>query len=319
MTNVSVTDLHVFANLANPQKANVNKVEENGVLSDTSDDDRDESDVSDASGAKGVRVTRASAKLSSESQTHDRSDACSESESCASRRTSSSRSTSIESSPSETVQQTNDTSTSNYTPTYFDRTPSETMPNVASSPSHGTSQELELLDKQQVLMDMERLKLQGIQMTKRWTIDDRLDDMQFEVRRHMLHIDERSNIKMMRDSMRVMCYGVESITTVTGLMDLDGWSLEVCRDLEKYDSAFGRIYRKYWGSSLTNNPEFEIAFGIIGSMAMFHFKKKISKKIMPRSNGPTFNVPTSSASTKMRMPMPSSYSDIDSDDECPPP
>jgi len=144
---------------------------------------------------------------------------------------------------------------------------------------------MEILEKQQILMDMERLKLQGIKLTKEWTTNDRLDDMQFEVRRHMLHIDEMNNINMMRDGMRLMCSGFEMLNTRMGFLELDGWAQEVCSDMDKYDNALGRIYRKYWRRSTQNSPEMEIAMGLVGSMGMYHFKKKMQNNMFGGGGG----------------------------------
>ena len=102
---------------------------------------------------------------------------------------------------------------------------------------------------------------------------DRLDDMQFEVRRHMLHIDEMNNINMMRDGMRLMCSGFEMVNTQFGFLELEGWASEVTSDMDKYDNALGRIYRKYWRRTQLS-AEYELLFAIMSSMVMFHFSKK---------------------------------------------
>ena len=60
-------------------------------------------------------------------------------------------------------------------------------------------------------MDIERLKMQGIKFSKEWTVEDSVEDMQYEMRRHMLHIDEMNNINMMRDGLRMMCTGIEML------------------------------------------------------------------------------------------------------------
>lgn len=145
------------------------------------------------------------------------------------------------------------------------------------------SGDAEVLEKQQVLIDMERLKMQGMKMSKEWTINDRLEDMQFEMRRHLLHIDEMNNINMMRDGMRLMCSGFEMLNSRIGLLELDGWAADVCQDMTKYDNALGRIYRKYWRKSSYNSPEIEIAVGLIGSLGMYHFKQKLKSQMFGKS------------------------------------
>ena len=145
--------------------------------------------------------------------------------------------------------------------------------------------EMEALEKQAVLLDLERLKLQGVTLTKQWTTHDRLEDMQFEMRRHTLHAEEMNNVGMMRDIMRMLCTGLEMVSTKTGVLNLSGWSSDICGDMHKYDSALSRLYRKYWRKSQSTTPEMELAMGIIGSIGMFHFKNKFSAQFMPNLQG----------------------------------
>ena len=101
-----------------------------------------------------------------------------------------------------------------------------------------------LKEKQNVLMDIERLKMQGIQFSKQYTVDDPIEDMQYEIRRHMLHMEEMNNMNMMRDGMRMLCTGIEMLNGKFKLMELNGWSQDVCSDMTKYDTALSKIYRK---------------------------------------------------------------------------
>ncbi len=142
-----------------------------------------------------------------------------------------------------------------------------------------------MLEKQSVLMDIERLKLQGIQFSKTWTTDDRLEDMQYEMRRHMLHIEEVNNMNMMRDGMRMICTGIEMVNGRMKLLELNGWAAEICADMTKYDPALSRLYRKYWRRSASASPEMEIAMGVLTSMGMYHFKRKVSSKMFAPAGG----------------------------------
>lgn len=160
-------------------------------------------------------------------------------------------------------------------------------------------------EKQNVLMDIERLKLQGITFSKNWTIDDRLEDMQYEVRRHMLHIEECNNMNMMRDGMRMICTGIEMVNGRMHLLELNGWASEVCADMSKYDPALSKLYRKYWRRTQSSSPEMEIAMGVLTSMGMYHFKKKLSSRMFtPRT--------PSMPATRRRAPSPVA-SDTDSE------
>jgi hypothetical protein len=117
-------------------------------------------------------------------------------------------------------------------------------------------------------------------------MDDRIEDLMLEMRRHTLAIDERSNVNMMRDGMRLMITGIEMLNSRLGLLDLDGWSTEVCRDLNKHDANLARIYRKYWRRNTTSSPEMSIAMSLVGSMGMHHIRRTMSRNIINRTAYP---------------------------------
>lgn len=142
-----------------------------------------------------------------------------------------------------------------------------------------------MLQKQSVLLELERLKSNGVTLSRRFTMNDRLEDMQFEVRRHLLNIDEQNTVQFMRDTMRIVFSGIEIANGKLGpFLDLDGWAAEVGADMSRYDSSLSRLYRKYWRRS-TMSPEMELAVGILGSMGMHHFKRKFASTLSGGGGG----------------------------------
>jgi len=112
-------------------------------------------------------------------------------------------------------------------------------------------------------------------LSKQYTLMDRIEDMEFEVRRHLLNAEERRSVEFVRDSMRLMFTGVEIANGKLGpFLDLDGWAADVGKDINKYDSALSRLNRKYWRRSAMS-PKMELAVGVLGSMGMFHFQKRV--------------------------------------------
>ena len=97
-------------------------------------------------------------------------------------------------------------------------------------------------------------------------------------------------MNMMRDGLRMMCTGIEMLNGRVKLLDLDGWSAQVCNDLSKYDPALSKLYRKYWRRSYSSSPEMEVAMGLIGSLGMYHFKRKISNNMFT-GGGSGLNMP----------------------------
>jgi hypothetical protein len=154
--------------------------------------------------------------------------------------------------------------------------------------------ESETLEKQSLLLDLQRLKLQGIKLSKDWNINDKLEDMTLEIRRHTLHMDEMANVQTMRDGLRFVCTGIEMLNNRIGLLDLEGWSSEVCKDLGKHDANLSRIYRKYWRRTGTSSPELDITASLVASMGMYHFKQKMSKKIYDNRGPRKTSVPSRS-------------------------
>ena len=175
----------------------------------------------------------------------------------------------------------------------------------------------EELSKRTVLCDLQRLQMQGVQLTKEWTMDDRLEDMMLEMRRHTLAMDERANVNMMRDGLRIMVTGIEMMNTRWKLLDLEGWSGEVCKDLNKHDANLARIYRKYWKRSSSTSPEMDICTSLIASMGFHHMKRTMSKQLMARATMGLGGGAPPASERRPRRPRPPSPSS--SDDEAPPP
>ena len=164
--------------------------------------------------------------------------------------------------------------------------------------------------KRTLLLDLQRLQLQGVQLTKEWTMEDRMEDMMLEMRRHTLSMDERANVNMMRDGMRLLVTGIEMVNNRIGLLDLEGWSGDVCRDLHKHDPTLSRIYRKYWKRSTSTSPEVDICLSLVGSMGLHHMKRTMSKQLV---SGASKGFSEGFARRRTRAPSPPS-----SDEEGPP-
>jgi len=347
-STISDTDMQVFANLANPQKANVNRLtsadreepqlldtarEEDSESDDASEEENNNSDDSRSEHDNQSRVSQldqrskvsqkshmshASKVSSHKSNNSDSSASDSEKSSVVSNKSKRSEIRSAVSHKSGMTNRSERHAASHVSA--FDAYVSSSKPMELPQLNTSQMQEMEILEKQQVLMDMERLKMQGVTLSKNWTLNDRLDDMQFEIKRHMLHIDEMNNINMMRDGMRLMCSGFEMMNARLGLLELDGWAAEVTKDMGKYDNALGRIYRKYWRKTTQSSPEMEIAMGVIGSMGMFHFKQKMQNKMFKKpTHVPPPREPKMPSYRPPKQPQSKEESDSDSDDEDLPP
>ena len=187
------------------------------------------------------------------------------------------------------------------------------VPAMATRPDSRRREDATVIhEKQNVLMDISRLKLQGVHFSKEWSLDDSLDDMQYEIRRHMLHMEELNNVKMMRDGMRMICTGIEMLNGRMQILELNGWASDVCGDMSQYDPALSKLYRKYWRKSQSSSPEMEIATSVLMSMGMYHFKRKLSSRMFPGQTTRPASTPAA-PTTRRRAPSPTP-SDTSSED-----
>lgn len=160
-------------------------------------------------------------------------------------------------------------------------TSSATAPAPAPIPVHSAPQSSRsgdkpdvVLEKQATLMEIEQLRSQGSVITRRFTMDDSLQSMQFEVRKHLMSSNESRTMNMMSDGMKLMFTGLEMANSKLGpVLDLDGWAAEITHDMSRFDPPLRRLYRKYWRRTQLS-AEYELLFAIMSSMVMFHFSKK---------------------------------------------
>ena len=102
----------------------------------------------------------------------------------------------------------------------------------------------ERMEKEAMLMDLQRLRdAHSVPMSKEWSMDDDIDDISFELKRIMLQIDETNNVAVMRNAMQLAFTGIEMMSKRSGILDLDGWSSEICADMDKYDRSLGHMRR----------------------------------------------------------------------------
>ena len=168
--------------------------------------------------------------------------------------------------------------------------------------------------KRTLLLDMQHPETQGVRPSKQWTMDDPLEDMMLEMRRHSLAMDESANVTMMRDGLKLAVTGIEMVNNRFHLLDLEGWSSTVCKDLSKHDANLARIYRKWWKRPTSTSPELDICLSLMGSMGMHHMKRTMSKQLLSQASGSRARS-APKRSDRRRAPTPPSSDD----EEAPPP
>jgi hypothetical protein len=129
-----------------------------------------------------------------------------------------------------------------------------------------------VLEKQSVLGDLERLRLSGAHLSRQYVLSDRLEDMRFEIQKHVVAADEQQKVSMMKAGLEAAIKGTEYSNRQLGpFLPLDGWADDITADMSKFDDPLARIYRKYWRRS-SMSPEAEIAWTIVQSLGWYSLK-----------------------------------------------
>ena len=136
-------------------------------------------------------------------------------------------------------------------------------------PSFGSSTE-----KQGYLIELQALQNKGVRLTRKFTMKDTIEDLQFEYEKQNTNLTTANYVAFMKDTLKVAFTGIELGNNKLGpFLQLNGWAETATRDMDRYDHALERVYKKYWRKQQMS-PLVELAWLIVGSMFMHHFKTK---------------------------------------------
>ena len=132
-------------------------------------------------------------------------------------------------------------------------------------------------EKQNMLFELRRMKMThpGLSLTREYTMSDKHEDIEYEFKRQTLALETKGNVDFMKDMLKLGCSGIELASSKMRILSLDGWSDAACSDMDRYTGPLERCYRKVWRKGGSVNPFLELAFALISSIAMFHFKSRM--------------------------------------------
>ena len=144
------------------------------------------------------------------------------------------------------------------------------------------SQEEELRLKFSFIRKLEALDKQGITISKKYTMEDKLAEMQGEYEMIKSDIGKRNSVKFQGKMLMAFVSGIEFLNGKFDPFDikLDGWGEAVGENIEEYDEVFGELHEKYGGKAKMA-PELKLLFMLGGSAAMLHMTNTMFKSSMP--------------------------------------
>jgi hypothetical protein len=164
---------------------------------------------------------------------------------------------------------------------YFENAQTATGPGIHLASAQRMDPEEERKQKSDLINKLNRLESKGYTISKRFTMDNSLDEIKGEFERLMDSKNLENSIKFQRQMMMGMVTGLEMMNNKFNPFDwqLDGWSESVHENVEDFDEVFEELYDKYKGKG-NMPPEARMLFMLVGSGFMFHMSNNFFKSKM---------------------------------------
>jgi hypothetical protein len=130
------------------------------------------------------------------------------------------------------------------------------------------------MEKQGYLIELRRMQSRGVELSRRFTEEDSLAELEFEVAKQNAAVSTENSVSFMRDMLRLVITGLEIGNNKLGpFLSIDGWAEATTHDMHRYDHALERIHRRYFRKQQMS-PIMEMGWLLLGSLGMWHFKSK---------------------------------------------
>lgn len=140
-----------------------------------------------------------------------------------------------------------------------------------------------LREKQELLMQFDRLQKRGIKLSREYTLASNIDEMRFEYNRIKTCKEIDNSVMFSRKMLMAFVTCLEFLNNRFDPFEinLDGWSESVHENVGDYDDVFEELYEKY-KSKANVAPEIKLMLMLGGSAFMFHLTSNIFKSSMPQ-------------------------------------
>ena len=144
------------------------------------------------------------------------------------------------------------------------------------------SPEETLLEKFKVLRKLEEIERKGAVLTKKYSMESSLAEMQGEYEMIISEKERSNSCKFQGKMLMAAITGLEFLNNKFDPFDvkLDGWSEQVNENIDEYDEIFGELHEKY-KSKAKMAPELKLLFQLGGSAIMVHMTNTMFKSSLP--------------------------------------
>lgn len=167
--------------------------------------------------------------------------------------------------------------------TLFSNEQSATGPGfgLTSAPTNRMNPDDERKEKADLLNKLQRLEGKGLQVAKRFTMDNTLDEIKQEYLRLVDSKNLEASLRFQRQALMSVVTGLEWANGRFDPFDvkLDGWSEAVHENVEDFDEIFEELYDKYKERGKMP-PEARLMMALAGSGFMCHVSNTFLKSRM---------------------------------------
>jgi len=155
-------------------------------------------------------------------------------------------------------------------------------PDAGQSTAPQMSKEETLREKFKYLRKLESLEKKGVDLTKKYSMESPLLEMQGEYEMIMEEKARQNSVKFQGNMMMAVINGIEFLNNRFDPFEvkLDGWGEQINENITDYDDIFGELHDKY-KSKATLAPELKLLFQLGGSAMMVHMTNTMFKSSMP--------------------------------------
>jgi len=162
----------------------------------------------------------------------------------------------------------------------FNNIPINPDKHMSSQPQ--MSKEELLREKFKFLRKLEGLERKGIELTKKYSMESPLAEMQGEYEMIMEEKAKQNSVKFQGNMLMAVINGIEFMNNRFDPFDvkLDGWGEQLNENINDYDDIFAELHDKY-KSKAAIAPELKLLFQLGGSAMMVHMTNTMFKSAMP--------------------------------------
>jgi hypothetical protein len=181
--------------------------------------------------------------------------------------------------PEITIQKSSDPFSSSSS--MFSNSQTASGPSISLAAPTRLSAEEERKKKMELINKLSRLESKGYTMTKRFTMDNTLEEIQSEFERLSDAKSLEASLRFQRQCLMGVATGAEFLNSKFNPFDweLDGWSESVHENIEDFDEVFEELYDKYKGRG-NMPPEAKLMMSLVGSGFMFHMSNSFFRSKM---------------------------------------